>query len=69
MELILEMPPELTGNEAARVVCEGSLIRVEPVPPPRKKEQSSFLMACTITQYKFAPSSGQTIVAEQNVRE
>lgn len=57
MELILEMPPELTGNEAARVVCEGSLVRVEPVPPPRKKEQSSFLMACTITQYKFAPSS------------
>lgn len=68
MELILEMPPELTGNEAALVVCEGSLVRVEPVPPPRKKEQPSFLMACTIAEYKFAPSSEQTIVAEQNVQ-
>jgi hypothetical protein len=56
MELILEMPRELTGANDARVVCEGSLVRVEPVPATRKKEQSSFLMACKITQYKFAPT-------------
>jgi PilZ domain len=64
MELILEMPHELTGDDDARVVCEGSLVRVEPVPATRKKEQPSFLMACTITQYKFAPSSEPAILAK-----
>jgi len=65
VELILEMPHELTGDDNARVVCEGALVRVETVPAVRKKEQSSFLMACTITQYKFAPSGVQAIVAKQ----
>jgi ribosomal protein L40E len=55
MELILEMPHELTGDDDARVACEGSLLRIEPVPATSRKEQSSFLMACTITQYRFAP--------------
>jgi hypothetical protein len=45
MELMLEMPHELTGDDDARVVCEGSLVRVEPMPATREKEQSSFLMA------------------------
>jgi hypothetical protein len=56
MELILEMPHELTGHDHARVSCEGSLLRVEPVATSRKNKQSSFLMACTITQYRFVPS-------------
>jgi hypothetical protein len=60
LELIFEMPHELTGDDDARVVCEGSLLRVEAVPPTRK-QQPSFLMACTITQYRFAPSSEQAI--------
>ena len=59
LELIFEMPHELTGEDDARVVCEGSLLRVEAVPPTRKKQQPSFLLACSITQYKFAPSSKQ----------
>jgi PilZ domain len=59
LELIFEMPHELTGEDDARVVCEGSLLRVEAVPPTRKKQQPSFLLACAITQYKFAPSSKQ----------
>ncbi len=66
LELILEMPHDLTGNAAARVLCEGSLVRVEAVPATRKKKQSSFLMACTITQYRFAPSSEQAVLAEPN---
>lgn len=66
MEMIFEMPQELTGDAAARVLCEGLLVRVEPVPPTRKQEQSSFLMACTIAQYRFAPSSEQAIFAKQN---
>lgn len=57
MELILEMPPELTGLDHARVLCGGSLLRVEAVATSRKNKQSSFLMACTITQYRFVPSS------------
>jgi PilZ domain len=56
IELILEMPHELTGGDDARVVCAGSLVRVEPVPATREKKQASFLMACTIADYKFAPS-------------
>lgn len=57
IELILEMPPELTGLDHARVCCEGSLLRVEPVASSRKNKQPSFLMACTITQYRFVPPS------------
>jgi hypothetical protein len=57
MELILEMPPELTGLDHARVLCEGSLLRVEAAATSRKNKQPSFLMACTITQYRFVPSS------------
>jgi len=67
LELIFEMPHELTGEDDARVVCEGSLVRVEPIPANRKQKQSSFLMACTITHYKFAPASEQVILAKENV--
>ena len=57
LELILEMPPELTGHDHARVLCEGSLLRVEAVAAGRKNKQPAFLMACTITQYRFVPPS------------
>ena len=53
MELIFEMPPELAGDEGARVVSEGVLLRSEAVAAARKKMSPSFLMACTITQYRF----------------
>jgi hypothetical protein len=66
MELTLEMPRELTGEEGTKVVCEGSLVRVERVQSTRKKDQPSFLMACTITQYKFESSSVPVIPAKQN---
>jgi hypothetical protein len=56
MELILEMPHELTGHDHARVLCEGSLLRVEAVATSRKNKQPSFLMACAIAQYRFVPS-------------
>jgi hypothetical protein len=61
MEFILEMPQELTGLDHARVLCEGSLLRVEAVPATRKNKQSSFLLACTITQYRFVPSAEQAV--------
>jgi hypothetical protein len=55
VEVILDMPKELTGDEDARVVCECAVVRVEAVPVTRKNRQESFLMACTISEYKFAP--------------
>ncbi len=54
LELNFEMPHEVTGDDDAQVVCEGSLLRVEAVAPTRKNQQPTFLMACAITQYKFA---------------
>lgn len=54
IELIFEMPHELTGDDDARVVCEGSLVRVEQAPATRSKKQPSFLVACSIAQYRFA---------------
>jgi hypothetical protein len=56
VEIILEMPKELTGDEDARVVCEGAVVRAEAIPLTRKSRQESFLMACTITEYKFCPA-------------
>jgi hypothetical protein len=61
IELILEMPQELTGHDHARVFCEGLLLRVEAVPATRKNKQSSFLMASTITQYRFMPSGEEAV--------
>lgn len=66
LELILDLPQELTGDTASRVLCEGSLLRVESIPPARKKQQPSYQMACTITQYKFATSGEFAIPTEQN---
>jgi len=58
LELILEMPAELTGDKPARVICEGILVRVEAVPSPGRAKETEFRMACTITDYKFVPSAG-----------
>jgi PilZ domain len=64
LEFILAMPRELTGEEDARVVCIGSLLRVEPVAPTRKQQPPSFLLACTIAQYSFAPAQENTNPAQ-----
>jgi PilZ domain len=56
LELIFEMPRELTGDANARVICDGALVRVEAVAATRASKQASFLMACTIAQYRFVPS-------------
>jgi hypothetical protein len=58
LELTLEMPPELTGDKAAQVICEGTLVRVESVPSPSRAKQSDFYMACAILDYKFVPPAG-----------
>lgn len=66
LELIFEMPREVTGDHDGRVVCEGSLLRVEAVPPTRKNQQPSFLLACSIAQYQFARPSEPEIGARQD---
>jgi len=55
VEIIVDMPKELTGEEEARVVCEGEIVRVEAVPVTRKNREEAFWLACTIAEYKFAP--------------
>jgi hypothetical protein len=66
LELMFEMPNELTGDGDARVVCDGSLVRVEAVPAARKK-QASYLMACAIAQYRFASPAEQAILDTQSI--
>jgi hypothetical protein len=58
MVLTLQMPAELTGDKSAQVICEATLVRVEAVPSPRRAKQTSFRMACAITDYKFVPAAG-----------
>jgi hypothetical protein len=53
LELILEMPREVAGEDGVRVVCEGSLVRVEATPAMRKCKNPTFRMACSITMYRF----------------
>jgi len=67
VEIILDMPKELTGEEEARVVCEAGVVRVEALPVTRKNREEAFLMACTIAEYKFAPVS-QSLQAVQEQR-
>ncbi|MGC2210791.1 MAG: PilZ domain-containing protein [Candidatus Korobacteraceae bacterium] len=66
LELNFEMPHEVTGDVDAQVMCEGSLLRVEAVAPTRKNQQPTYMMACTITQYKFASDGERAIRTEQD---
>jgi PilZ domain len=66
IELAFEMPHEVTGDNDARVICEGSLVRVETA-ATRDKKHSAFLMACAIKQYRFAAASDKAIVVRQSV--
>ncbi|HET8666988.1 MAG TPA: PilZ domain-containing protein [Terriglobales bacterium] len=52
LELVFEMPRELSGQNAARVFCRGSVVRVVPAAEVRKRKQS-FLIACSIDDSEF----------------
>jgi len=56
IELIFDMPHDLTGDDDTRAICEGKVVRVEPVPLTRSNKQAAFLIACAIKQYSFAPA-------------
>ena len=56
LELMFEMPHELTGEHDAHVLCHGSLVRVDPVPVTRKQKETFYMMACSIAHYKFVPN-------------
>ncbi len=64
IELAFEMPHEITGEHDARVICEGSLVRLEAA--ARDKKHPAFLMACAIAQYRFAAASDKVIVVKQS---
>ena len=55
IELDFDMPQEITGEMNSRVLCEGSVVRVEVVPVTRTNKQPGFLVACSIKQYDFLP--------------
>jgi hypothetical protein len=59
LEVKLEMPHDLTGDGDAHVVCEGSLVRVETIPPTRVKKTPIYRLACSIKEYKFESSGGE----------
>jgi PilZ domain len=57
VELKLEMPRELSGDDRALVLCQASVVRVETVPATRKKMQDSYRVACAIQDYSFTADS------------
>jgi PilZ domain-containing protein len=55
LELMLELPHELTGEDDAHALCEGVVVRVEHVSPARANKQSAYAVACSIAQYRMLP--------------
>jgi hypothetical protein len=60
LELVFEMPRELTGEAPSQVMCRASVIRVVPAPTVRKRKQE-FLIACTIDGYDFIAEPQQRV--------
>jgi PilZ domain-containing protein len=54
VEVQLEMPPELAGDEASEVICTGSVARVTRDPAAPK---GIFLIACAVEDYNFEQKS------------
>jgi len=50
LQMILLLPPELGGDDAAEVLCLGRIVRTV---PPRSPDGPSFI-AATISDYQFA---------------
>jgi len=53
LELMLELPQELTGEADAPVACEAVVVRVEQVPATRTNKQVTYKIACSVAQYRF----------------
>jgi hypothetical protein len=51
-EIMLTMPPEITGDGEAEVICKAPVARVTPA-AKGSKEPESFLIACAIEDYDF----------------
>jgi hypothetical protein len=49
LELVFEMPKELTGDEAAPVLCKCTVARVTTSP----KEPTEYNIACSVADYEF----------------
>ena len=55
LEIKLEMPSELAGDEDAEVVCKATVARVTHA--AKSKEAEAFLIACAIEDYDFGKKS------------
>ena len=49
IEMILSLPPILTGESSANVFCKGQVVRLEEMPA----SESQVALAATIHRYKF----------------
>jgi PilZ domain len=67
VEIELEMPGELTGDSAAKVICKASVARATQVEATPKTPES-FLIACSIQDYQFEKKPIDSVVpaAEDN---
>jgi hypothetical protein len=53
MELMLEMPREITARMATRVLCRGSVVRTSRVAADGNHGTDTFLLACSISDYSY----------------
>lgn len=69
LEMVFEMPKELTGDEAAPVLCKGTVARVTSA----QNEPVVYHIACSVTDYEFMKAKASDIktrkVVEINKRE
>lgn len=52
LEVMFEMPKELTGEEPAQVICKGTVARVTNG-STSQKQPASYLIACSVADYEF----------------
>jgi hypothetical protein len=72
LEVMFEMPKELTGNEPAQVICKGTVARVTNG-PNSAKQPVSYLIACSVADYEFMKAKASDLatrkIIEINKRE
>jgi len=51
IEMVFEMPEEISGQKNSNVVCQGRVMRAKDVPQP--EEEGNVGLAASIVDYKF----------------
>lgn len=63
LELVFEMPRELTGDEAAPVMCKCTVARVM----PSQKESAVYHIACSVRDYEFLKAKASDLATKKVV--